>query len=617
MQPFRFLRLDVGAAEVRVVRPIGIDARAPGLRSRWVALACAAVVALSAGAPVLAATDDTAQQPRSALDAPLIYQILIGELELSSGRAGQAFEVLFDAARRTRDENLYKRAVQVALQSRSADHVQSAVTAWRRALPQSLDALRYQLQISVGLNRPDDAAQAFTALLENTPADEQLGLVEALPSLIERMSDRRRTAQAFEPALTQAAKAPALRAVSLASLGKLWLAGNDPARAATLAQEAHAADANSTAPVSLALEVLSRAPAAESVVKSYLAQPGAEPSVQLAYGQALAQAQRHREALPLLQQAVAKRPDSASAWMTIGALHLELKQPQEADAALQRYLSLAPAPSGAATDADGAMRAAGVTSARAQAHLMLAQAAELRNDYSAAATWLDKVGPQEGRALDVQYRRASILARQGKVAEARALLAAAPEQSADDARAKLMSESQLLRELKRWREAYDVLADGARRFPTDVDMRYEQAMMAEKLDRLDLMESLLRQIIAEKPDHQHAYNALGYSLADRGQRLDEARMLVAKALELSPGDPFITDSLGWVEFRAGNQAEALRLLKQAWATRPDTEIGAHLGEVLWVNGQQDEARRVWREARGRDADNEVLRSTMKRLKADL
>jgi Flp pilus assembly protein TadD len=175
----------------------------------------------------------------------------------------------------------------------------------------------------------------------------------------------------------------------------------------------------------------------------------------------------------------------------------------------------------------------------------------------------------------------------------------------------------MLREVKRWQAAFDVLAQASAQWPEDTDLVYEQAMMAEKLGRLDEMERLLRRVIAQRPDHPHAYNALGYSLADRGQRLTEARALIAKALELAPGDPFITDSLGWVEFRLGRHEAALKLLRQAYASRPDTEIAAHLGEVLWVLGQHDEARRVWREGRKRDEANDVLRETLARLKPDL
>ena len=247
---------------------------------------------------------------------------------------------------------------------------------------------------------------------------------------------------------------------------------------------------------------------------------------------------------------------------------------------------------------------------------MLAQAAEQRGDAQAAETWLAKVdNPQ--RALEVQSRRASLLARQGRLADARALIRAVPERTGDDARAKLMAEAQMLRELKRWREAAEVLAIASARFADDSDLIYEQAMIEEKLEHLAEMERLLRRVMALKPDHPHAHNALGYSLADRGLRLPEARELIARALSLSPGDPFITDSLGWVEFRLGNREEALRLLRQAHSARPDTEIGAHLGEVLWAMGRHQDARSVWQDARGRDADNEVLRETLRRLKVDL
>jgi Flp pilus assembly protein TadD len=217
----------------------------------------------------------------------------------------------------------------------------------------------------------------------------------------------------------------------------------------------------------------------------------------------------------------------------------------------------------------------------------------------------------------VQARRASLLARQDKIAEARELIRRVPERTQEDARAKLLAEAHLLREVRRWSDANEVLAQANRRFEGDADLIYEQAMTAEKLDRLDDMERLLKRVIEIRPEHHHAYNALGYSLADRSVRLPEARELIRKALELSPGDPFITDSMGWVEYRMGNRAEALRHLRAAYGARPDTEIAAHLAEVLWVDGQQEEARRILRQAKGRDAGNEVLRETIARLKVDL
>ena len=210
-----------------------------------------------------------------------------------------------------------------------------------------------------------------------------------------------------------------------------------------------------------------------------------------------------------------------------------------------------------------------------------------------------------------------ILVRLGRVDEARATLRKLPETEPRDAAVKIQAEAQLLREAKRHKDAYEVLAEGVRRFPEDGDLLYDQAMMADRLGRHEEMERLLRKALTQNADNANALNALGYSLADRGVRLDEARSLIDRALTLRPGDPYITDSLGWVEFRLGRLPEALRLLRQAYAARPDTEIAAHLGEVLWASGLRDEARRVFKEGRERDANNEVLREAIARLKADL
>jgi tetratricopeptide (TPR) repeat protein len=326
----------------------------------------------------------------------------------------------------------------------------------------------------------------------------------------------------------------------------------------------------------------------------------------------LTSSQRYADAIAQLELAVKAQPQEPGPYLTLGALHLELKHPVEGEAALKRFVELATPPAGERAASDDGRP----DDRLEQAWLMLAQAAEMRGDFKAAEGWLARIADPE-RALDVQTRRATILAREGRLREARALIKALPERDAEEARAKLSAEAGMLREVKRWKEAYEVLGQAVQRFADDTELLYEQAMMAEKLDRLAEMEQLLRRVIALKPDNAHAYNALGYSLADRSQRLPEARTLIAKALELSPGDPFITDSLGWVEFRLGNRDEALRLLRQAYAARPDAEIGAHLGEVLWSLNQRDEARRVWQESRRRDAANEVLRETLARLRVDL
>ncbi|RZJ03579.1 MAG: tetratricopeptide repeat protein, partial [Rubrivivax sp.] len=194
------------------------------------------------------------------------------------------------------------------------------------------------------------------------------------------------------------------------------------------------------------------------------------------------------------------------------------------------------------------------------------------------------------------------------------LLQPAADANETDARAALLAEAQLLRDLRDYAGAFASLKAAAERFPSDPDLVYEQAMMSEKLGRFDEMETLLRKVMEIKSDHHHAYNALGYSLAERNVRLPEAKELIERAHKLAPGEAYIVDSLGWVEFRLGNLPEAAKLLRQAHAGRPDAEIAAHLGEVLWASGAKDEARSVFAEAVRREPANEAVREAMERLK---
>ena len=292
-----------------------------------------------------------------------------------------------------------------------------------------------------------------------------------------------------------------------------------------------------------------------------------------------------------------------------GALALDDNQHVLAEACFKRYVALIPArPTGSAPRA--------ADQGLAQAYLSLAQIAEKRKDMAQAEAWLARIdSPDE--LLNAQVRRAGMLARQGKVDEARQLIRSLPEKTVAEARLKINAEVQLLREAKLYQAAYDQISGSLNRFPGDPDLTYDLAMMAEKIGKFDDMERLLRGVIASKPDYQHAYNALGYSLAERNQRLPEARQLIKKALELAPDDPFITDSLGWVEFKSGNLPEALRILQGAYKSRPDAEIAAHLGEVMWVMGRRDQAMTVWREGLALSPDNDTLLDTLKRLRVKL
>jgi tetratricopeptide (TPR) repeat protein len=601
----------------------------PGPIAVAVAALMAAWPTASHAAPPPRPVPREAALPPAAVDAALVYQVLIGEIQLAQGDPGTAYEVLLDAARRTRDEALFRRATEIALQSRAGDQALAAIRAWRTAVPTSVEAMRNQSQLLIAMNRAPEAAEPLRALLQATPAGQRSALISMVPRFFGRPADAKAIVPIVEQVVAPFADAAETRVAARVAVARAWLGAGERGKALDLATRAHQLDPKHEAPPLLALELLPGPAAAESLVKTHLAAQPQSVTVRLAYARVLAGSQRYGDAIPQLEAVTAAQPALAPPWLTLGAMHLELRHPVEAIAALQRYLAAQAASqealqaaAEAATTAGGSATAAvddddddgrsGVTSA----YLMLAQAAEMQGRFPEAEAWLARIDSSQS-ALEVQTRRASILARQGQVAEARESIRRVPERGASDRRAKLLAEAQVLRDVKQWRPAFDVLDEAVRQFPDDTDLLYEQSMVAEKLDRLGDMERLLRRVIEIKPDHHHAYNALGYSLADRNLRLDEARQLIRKALELAPGEPFITDSLGWVEFRLGNREEALRLLQQAWRARPDAEIGAHLGEVLWASGERDAARDVWRQARQRDEANEVLRETLKRLKVDL
>ena len=572
---------------------------------RRVAWAAALLLGLQAQAQEAPAQEAPATPiANSAMDAPLFYQLLIGELELNSGQPGVAFQVLLDAARRTGDEELFKRVVNVALQARAGDQALTAARAWADAAPKSAEAQQTIVQLLALLNKPAEVVQPLNALLRLSAAPERPGLIAALPRLFQRSPDPKAVLAALKPVL-QAQSGP-LKPAALYTEARLTLAAGDSPRALALTREFDQAMPDGDDAMQLALDLLPTEPGAEALIQARLQQKPDQPALRQAYGRALIKAQRTADAQREFQHLTQATPENPATWLALGAIELELKHLPAAEAALRESLKRLDTPA-AGTDAEIAARADG----RQSAWLLLSQVAEQRGDLKAAEAALQKV---DGDGLDLRFRRATLLARQGKLGEGRQLLKPAADASAADTRAALLAESQLLRENRDFAGSASVLKGALERFPDDTDLLYEQSMMSEKLGRFDEMEAQLRKVIELKPDHHHAYNALGYSFADRNMRLPEAKELIERALKLAPGEPFIVDSLGWVQFRLGHLSEAAQLLRQAYTARPDAEIAAHLGEVLWVSGAQDEARRVLAEAAQRDPSNEALRDTLTRLK---
>lgn len=561
-------------------------------------------------APATTPATAAAQPPQavvnSTLNAPLFYQLLLGELNVQSGEPGTGYSLILDAARRQRDPELYRRAVDVALQARSGEAALTAARAWAQEIPASPEANRFVLQILLALNRVAETAPVLQAILQTSPVTERNDTINAIPQTYGRIADKALAATVVREALAPSLKQPFHAAAAWTTVGRMELARDQVPQALAAAREGHSIDPASPYPALLALELMERGEAeAESIVRQQLKAttsngPG-DTAVALAYARILLDLQRNSEAKAQLEALTTRQPDQAEPWLLLASLQTQDNALPAATTSLQKYMALA-------RQSGDERIARGLT----QAYLLMAQIAEKQNDLPAANAWLDRIENADD-ILAAQVRRASLLARQGQMPQARALLRGQPERRPEDARLKLVAEAQLLRDFKAYQEAYDVYNEAAARFPDDTDLIYDQAMMAEKAGKPADMERLLRQLIAAKPDYHHAYNALGYSLADRNQRLPEAKQLIEKAVALAPGDAYIQDSLGWVEFRLGNTDRALSILQAAYRKRPDPEIAAHLGEVLWARGQRELALNIWREGLLLAADNETLQSTLKRL----
>lgn len=546
----------------------------------------------------------------SPLDSSLFYELLLGELTHQANEPATSFALMLDAARKTGDAQLYQRATEIALQARSGDLALQATRAWKQALPTSREANRYQLQILIALNRIAETIEPLKTEIETASNNaERLTLINTIPQLYVRTNDKKLAATVVENALADSLKLPLTVGTAWASIGRMRVAADDLTGALEAAQHGHNADARAESPVVLALGLINpKLPDAEKLVQHYLQTSAntARYEIRLAYVRALLDAQRQAEAHAQLKILTHDQPTLAEGWLLLGAWQLQENQLIQGQISLERFVALA------------AQQPAQIESLRDlnQAYLLLSQLAEKRKDYTAAQDWLNKI---EGVAILVptQTRRASILARQGKLEEGRQLIRQLPERNPEEARIKLNAEIGLLREFKRYELAYTLLAQTLATIPDDTDLLYEQSMMAEKLHRLTEMERLLRQIIQLKPDFYNAYNALGYSFADRAIRLSEARELIRKALSYAPTDPFIQDSLGWVEFRMGHAAEAAKIFQTAYQIKSDPEIAAHYGEVLWSLGQRNRALTIWKEGWQLNRDNETLIKTLKRLRVKL
>jgi len=533
---------------------------------------------------------DRTALPNQELTENLLYEFLLAEIAGQRGNAALSAQAYVDLAKRTRDPRIARRATEVALYARMNNAAIESATIWHETEPGSrpLQALAGLL---VAAGRYDEALPNLRKLLAgsaNEPANGFTQLTRTLANAQDKQA-------ALKLVHSLAADYPKLAESHLA-VARAAVNAGDERLALEEARKAGQLRPDWEAPALLEAQLLQKSSVdqAASFLTAYLKRYPAARETRLAYARLLVAQKRFGEARAEFQKLMAGAPDGTEVAFAVALLSLQLK---DYDAAEKYLRGLIESPY---RDKDGV-------------RLYLGQVAEERKNLPEALRWYAEVGEGE-QYVQAQIRYAQVLAKQGKLDEARGRLQEAAAKDGQQRVQLVLAEAQLLRDANQPKTAFDLVGQALDRVPNNPELLYDYAMLAEKLERVDILEASLRKLIEIRPEHAHAYNALGYSLADRNQRLPEARELIEKALQLAPEDSFIIDSMGWVLYRMGKLKDSLGYLRRAFAGRPDPEIAAHLGEVLWAMGERAEAERVWGDATRESPDNETLANTIKRLK---
>ena len=544
---------------------------------------------------------EDATLPKVPLTRDLLYRLMKAELDARGGDWRSAYMAMLGLAQQTRDPRLARRAAEVALQARQSGESLAAVRLWRELAPASDEAAQYYLGLAV---LSDDLSEAETLfaqrLKEATPAARGMAMYQVQQYLL-RASDKDKAGALLERLLAPYADTFEARLL----LAQTAFARGDVERAARQAQAALASKPDSEIAVLTLAQVTRDQAEVDALLLRFLAANPKAREVRAARARVLLGQKQYQLARAEFTELLRQDGANAGTVYALALVSMQLDDVAGAEKYFAQYVDLL-------EKSDDDERDPG------KVLLILAQLAQERGDLKAAQRWLEKVAPGEGETyFSAQVRRGQLMARQGDLEGARAFLGALKAEAPSDQALVVLAQGQVLRDAGQNEAAYALLAAGAKRFPSNPDLLYDFALLAEKTGRLDVMETTLRTVMEQAPDNHHAYNALGYSLAERNVRLPEALALIGKALAMAPGDPFIMDSMGWVQYRLGNLDQAEQHLRRAYALRSDVDIAVHLGEVLWKKGQKDDAQKLWREARAKDPKNDALKSTLARLQLSL
>ena len=532
----------------------------------------------------------TANLPDATLNQDLLFKFLLSEIASQRGNLQMAAQGYLELAKATRDPRVARRAAELATYARLQNTALDAARLWYdldKANPQARQTL---VGLLLSGNKLQEAKPHLKALIDADGNTAQ-GLLQ-LHTLLSKHPDKEAVFGAVKE-LTQDYKqmpeAHFALSQSAFAAGKVDIATAEANEALRLRPDW---ELGALLKAQLIQQRESPQKAADYLREFLGAHPKAN-DVRANYARLLISNKQLKEAREEYARMQEVDPANADIAVTAGLLSLQLGDFDVAEAQLKRALDLN------YRDPD-------------TLRFYLGQTFEERKQLDAAMKWYGEVKGGD-QLISARARYAFLLARQNKVAEARKYLQSV-EVASDEQRTMLIqAEAQVLREGKAYKDSYELLANAVEKQPDSIDLLYDAALAAEKIDKLDVVERNLRKVIKLKPDHAQAYNALGYTLGDRTDRFAEAKQYVEKAMELSPDDPFIMDSVGWVYFKMGNHEGGLDFLQRAYKRRPDPEIAAHLGEVLWTKGKRADAEALWRDALKAHPDNDVLRDTVKRF----
>ena len=539
------------------------------------------------------AVEDTTSVPEkpkvySSFSEDTLYSLLSAELAGQRNRLDIALDNYVTQAINTQDPGISERAFRIAEYLGADQAALDTSLIWAKNAPDDLEAQRAAAIQLARNGRYDDSIVYMEKVLQakgdthfdflalsasESDPETRSGMLKSFNSLLARHPDNGQLI--FGKALLMQQDGDAE--------GALKLLENNPPQAGEVA------------PVLLRariLQSLNRGDEALPLLKKSIQQYPQDKRLALTYARALVEQNRMDEAKAQFASLVQQYPEDDELRFSLALVCLEGKAWDEAEGYLQTLI-----------ERDSHVDAA---------HLNLGRIAEERNDPQGALIEYAQVGPGNDY-LPAQLRQADILISHGRGTEASAKLAAARDEQPDYAIQLFLIEAETLSANNQTNRAWDVLQQALKQYPDDLNLLYSRAMLAEKRNDLPQLEKDLRAIIAREPDNAMALNALGYTLSDRTTRYAEAKALIQQAYDINPDDPAVLDSLGWVNYRLGNLNEAERLLRQALDRFPDQEVAAHLGEVLWANGKQREAKQIWATFLKENPDSPLLRKTVLRL----